>query len=1548
VKDLFWRRRIGRKPIALLVGALLLALSVGAGLATAAAGGSDTNSSVSPAVAKGIAARGNAGPLTTYGGAASHVTVGHSSKNDTSAKLRNIKPIPVTPTANQQAVPNPLIVHQHTNRKDTAVQKNLAAPHMPGTTLNFDGISFPGVNCFCAPPDTNGEVGSTQYMQIVNTAIQVFDKATGASVLGPESIETLWNGFGGVCQNNGEGDPVVLYDQLANRWVVTQFAGTAQPTHECVAVSTTNDATGSYNRYDFDLGTQFGNNFYDYPKLGVWPDAYYMSIDIFNASGTAFLGPQPFAMDRTAMLAGNPATIVSTGVLTPSDDQLMPADMDGSIQPPSGAPNPFTEIGTNPTWKLWRFHADFVNPSNSTFTLAGTLTPDPFSVICGGGACVPQAGTSSVLDTLGDRSMFRNAYRRFADGHEALVGNMTVESGGVAGIRWYEINNATSGSPGFAQQSTYQPDNTWRWMGSTAMDALGDLAVGFSASDATINPQIRYAGRLVGDPPNTLGQGEATLFAGTGSQTDTVSRWGDYSDMTVDPSDDCTFWYTQEYYQTTSSFNWKTRIGNFKFPNCVAGPHGTVAGTVTDASNNNPIAGATVEASSGGQSFGTTTTDASGNYSMALPVGTYDVTYSAFGYGTHVESGVQITDGNTTTVNVALQPQPNVTVSGNVTDGSGHGWPLYTRIDVAGDPASPFFTDPVSGHYSISLPANASYDLTYTSQLPGYKVVSETLAVGGTDMTHDVQLPVTPDCTAPGYTQDTSLSEGFEGTFPPQGWTVQDNVGEGHVWRQDDPEGRPNATGGTGHFADINSDFYGPSDSQDTSLVSPALDLSTASAPYLTFHNNYVAFSPYPQTGDVDVSTDGGTTWTNVWHHGMDGVPGPDLETVQIPQAANQSNVKVRYHFTSTFGFWWMIDDVTVHNSANCVKIPGGLVEGNVSDLTTGNALNGAKVTSDDKPTENTKTFATPDDPNNPDGFYWLFSSLTGSHPFTATASQHSPDTETVNVAGDGTVRQDFKLGSGHLVISPTSISSTQVLGSTATKTLSFHNDGTGSAHVKLGEAGGSFTILQAQGAQLDNIKLPEDHPASTAFLGNNPHGDAPRVDAGAPKDPSWATIANYPTAIMDNSADYSNGKEYSFGGIDSSFSITNKGFVYDPTANAWTPTANMGNAREKPGVAAVNGKLYVTGGWNSSGTPIAATEVYDPAGNSWSTVSPNPSPTAAPGVAVANGKIYFVGGCADSACTPSNKVEVYDPASDSWSSAANYPSGDSWEGCGGINGKVYCVGGVNGSSTLKAGYVYDPSSDSWSSIADLPIDLWGMVAGGPNGLLVVSSGVTNGFNTITNQGFAYTPSTDSWTAIANAQFPRYRAGGGCGFYKIGGSSGGFTPTPDSESLGPGLDQCGTTDVPWLSESPTEFDVPVGATVNVTVTLKATTDAKVLQPGTYSAQILVNADTPQTINPIGVTMNVTPPKTWGKLAGTVTGTDCSGNTKGLTAVVFADSKGFSWTAKTDKNGNYGFWGPKGTYTLIASANGWIPQTKTASIKAGKTVIVNFNLHPVSC
>ena len=747
------KRRTFARGGVLLVGFVVLVLSVGAGMVLA--GGSPIGSGKTAANSAG-----DTGPALQKAG---DVWVGHSYHNDSTVSLRRMPALPMGPTKEHtEANPNPALNIKHRDQQDRSVQRSLAAPNMPSAILNFDGIPFPGVNCNCAPPDTNGEVGLSQYVQIVNTGFQVFDKSTGSSVFGPVAITTLWQGFGGVCETSGFGDPVALYDQLANRWVITQFAGTSIPTDECVAVSQGTDAAGSYFRYAFHLGS----NFFDYPKLGVWPDAYYMSMNVFNSSGTAFLGPQAFALDRTQMLAGNPATFIATAMGAPTDDGYMPADLDGSIPPPAGAPNPFLSVGLNSTWPLHRFHVDFTTPGNSTFNLGGTLTPDPFSAICGGGgACVPQLGVGDVLDTLGDRGMFRSAYRHFSDGHEALVGNMTVASGGVAGIRWFEVNNATSGTPGFVQQSTYQPDSTWRWMGSAAMDGNGDLALGFSASSATINPQIRYAGRLASDPANTLAQGEAHLFDGTGSQTDTVSRWGDYSDMTVDPVDDCTFWYTQEYYQVTSSFNWRTRIGNFKFPSCTSAPSGTLAGTVTDSSTNAPLSGAQINVAPLGAS---TVTDATGHYSLTLPVGSYNVTASQFGYTPQTQPA-SITDGNTTTLDFALVAAPSGSLSGTVSDSSAN--PIANAtVTINGTPIPPATTD-ASGHYSFASVPNGTYNVTATAGNCTSPATDSVTVSGNT--THDFTLAARHDAfgyfcrvETPSYTEgDTPLALSGDDSF---------------------------------------------------------------------------------------------------------------------------------------------------------------------------------------------------------------------------------------------------------------------------------------------------------------------------------------------------------------------------------------------------------------------------------------------------------------------------------------------------------------------------------------------------------------------------------------------------------------------------------------------------------------------------------------------------------------------------------------------------------------------------------------------------------------
>jgi hypothetical protein len=509
-------------------------------------------------------AAGQGQTLTASAQGASPITVVRDYKHDMSPPVREIIPVPL-PQRPEREETAPIQVGRNQNQPDPVVQSTSFAAAMPATLLNFDGIPFPGVSCNCAPPDTNGEVGLSQYVQIVNEGFQVFSKSTGASQMGPTAISTLWSGFGGVCQSNGNGDPVVLYDQIANRWVISQFAGVSVPTDECIAVSTTSDATGSYFRYGFHLGTSF----FDYPKLSVWPDAYYMSMNVFNSAGTAFLGPQPFAFNRTAMINGNSATFITPGITGGSTEETyLPADLDGSTLPPAGAPNTFVEWPNGGVYKVFHFHVDFATPNNSTFTLFSSVPASGFIQLCATMRnCVPEPN-GSTLDAIGDRLMFRLAYRNFGD-HESVVANYTVSSNSVAGIRWLELRNVTNGPVTKYQESTYQPDSTWRWMGSAAMDGSGNMAIGFSASSSSVVPALRYAGRLATDPLNTLAQGEAVLFAGAGSQTGTSNRWGDYSDLTVDPVDDCTFWYTNEYYPSGSSqFNWRTRIGSFKFSTC--------------------------------------------------------------------------------------------------------------------------------------------------------------------------------------------------------------------------------------------------------------------------------------------------------------------------------------------------------------------------------------------------------------------------------------------------------------------------------------------------------------------------------------------------------------------------------------------------------------------------------------------------------------------------------------------------------------------------------------------------------------------------------------------------------------------------------------------------------------------------------------------------------------------------------------------------------------------------------------------------------------------
>src|SRR5437016_451922 len=500
--------------------------------------------------------------------AQSRMTVRREERHDVSPPLRDmIAQAPRQVLTRHEAEPArriPLPPELVTLPDDPVRQRTAAsiAAFAPVVSLGFEGLGNGqyGFSVTGAPPDTNGAVGATQYVQWVNTSFAIFNKSTGALISGPTAGNSLWSGFGGGCQNNNDGDPIVLYDKLANRWGFSQFSVTTTPYRQCIAVSTSSDATGTYNRYSFQY-----NNFDDYPKMGIWPDGYYETFNMFN--GNTFVGSDACAYDRTAMLNGTAATQVCFQQNS-SVGGLLPSDLDGTTAPPAGSPNYMLFYGTN-NLNLYRFHVDFTTPTNSSFTGPAVIPVAAFSPLCGGGTCVPQPGTTNRLDSLADRLMYRLAYRNLGT-HESLVVNHSVTAGSGGGIRWYEIQNP-SGTPVLAQQGTFAPDSSYRWMGSIAMDQAGDIAVGYSISNgSSVFPSIAFTGRVASDPSGTL-QAETSVVQGSGSQTSqtrSLTRWGDYSAMQVDPVDDCTFWYTTEYLKNSGTFNWNTRIASFKFPGC--------------------------------------------------------------------------------------------------------------------------------------------------------------------------------------------------------------------------------------------------------------------------------------------------------------------------------------------------------------------------------------------------------------------------------------------------------------------------------------------------------------------------------------------------------------------------------------------------------------------------------------------------------------------------------------------------------------------------------------------------------------------------------------------------------------------------------------------------------------------------------------------------------------------------------------------------------------------------------------------------------------------
>ncbi|HWY51862.1 MAG TPA: hypothetical protein VNW72_10315 [Chthoniobacterales bacterium] len=531
----------------------------------------------------------------------------------------------------------------------TKVGAQVSAPTPTGVSFEGVGVGLGAFSPCCNPPDTNGRVGATQYVQWNNTSFAVFNKNTGALEYGPAAGNTLFQSLGGVCASHNDGDPVVSYDILAGRWVISQFAvagGDTSYSHQCIAVSTTEDATGEWYVYDFETDM---TNFIDYPKTGVWPDGYYMSAHVYSVVPTdvgpglpvappnAFIQGRIYVFERQAMINGLAARMQSQDL--GAEFGFLPADLDSLTPPPAGE----AEFLIGPNFALTNL--------TDSFRVAITWDPAPTMVVTPGTAiqqgigsapcvsntngrdCVPEpspAVGTDYLDNLAGHYMYRLAYRN--QGTQALADESLVVSAPDAGsdanhgaVTWFEFRNngSSTATPTVFQSGTFDPDTAYRWMPSIAMDKDRNIALGYSKASTTIKPGSYVTGRLATDSAGTMGA-ETQMQAGLGVQQGGGNRWGDYSSMTIDPIDQCTFYYTNEYLKTDGAFNWSTLITSYKFPSCAsaANLYGTVTGTITSAQTGAPIAGVRVGLSNGYANA----SDVNGVYTILVPAGTYTAT----------------------------------------------------------------------------------------------------------------------------------------------------------------------------------------------------------------------------------------------------------------------------------------------------------------------------------------------------------------------------------------------------------------------------------------------------------------------------------------------------------------------------------------------------------------------------------------------------------------------------------------------------------------------------------------------------------------------------------------------------------------------------------------------------------------------------------------------------------------------------------------------------------------------------------------------------------
>ncbi len=885
----------------------------------------------------------------------------------------------------------------------------------------------------------------------------------------------------------------------------------------------------------------------------------------------------------------------------------------------------------------------------------------------------------------------------------------------------------------------------------------------------------------------------------------------------------------------------------------VQGPRGTFAGTVTDEASGKPIVGAIVTMKNNGQIYKAKTRD-DGTYTRLLPVGSFNVKVTDFGYKSGVAT-VSISNGQTTTQNFSLTIAPTATLSGTVTDGSGHGYGLYAEIKasvIGVGLVATAWTNPATGRYSIQLPEGHDYELIVAAAFDGYNTASTTVTLSK-NKNANFSLKVINACTAPGYAF-SALGEDFnENNFPPNGWQVTNPVAGAVMWQPSSTESNHNEnyTDGTGDAADADSgDSPQPfGEPFDTALVTPPIPVTSLhGAAVLRYKANAQLFGG--DALDLDISEDGGTTWNTIehWttlHHGsLFSKPGVKVSVDLEPYLPSSGIFKLRwrYYNLNNGGQHWyaQIDDVVL---GSCMPIPGGLITGQVTDANTGDGIVGARVENDKN--VGTNTIVNPADANLLKGTYMFFSTG-GDRVLTVSDNGYPAVTASIAVKNNKVIKKNFSLKAAQFEITKSALTARVMVNNTATVSLALKNTGSsrGQFHVFPIDAPPPPTGADAMPVR----RVKTVHPVwmNKSFYWIRAHARpkgsnslstiVPALDA---LHSSLQTVSDYPIAIADNAAsvDVETGKIYSIAGSNNENSTQAASYIYDPNVNAWSPIANIPAGREAPIAEFIGGKLYVTDGSAKSPLTIfphaaAELDIYDPTTDTWNKGAPIPVAGYGAASVVLNGKLYVVGGISPGSglAHPTkylNLVQVYNPTTNTWQLAAPYPHPANFLACGTIEGKIYCAGGGGLGGALYAdGYVYDPHTNQWSPIENMniPGGVLGSVYAVANGELLMAGGFLDNGD-VTNQVEAYDPITDNWSALPNLEEPVARAGGVCdgdSLYSIGGTLSITPPVFTSKVQKLQGYACSGIGISWLTVSPTTGTVNSGAQAIMTATFDGT------------------------------------------------------------------------------------------------------------------------------